>query len=117
VVDEAFLLLMAAAGTLEIVVGKNWRHFKMAAMLGLLAAANLAFHLEAHVAGLADHATRAGIAGVRSRARIGARTGWVAGRLSVLPVPFPGLRQVTPLLLFRDFGCDSVPCIWGVDSR
>src|SRR5690348_3843972 len=43
VVDEAFLLLMVAAVTREIVAGKNWRNLKMAAMLGLLAAANLAF--------------------------------------------------------------------------
>lgn len=62
VVDEAFLLLMAAAVTREIVAGKNWRNLKMAAMLGLLAGANLAFHLEAHVAGLAEYATRGGIA-------------------------------------------------------
>jgi uncharacterized protein involved in response to NO len=62
VVDEAFLLLMAAAVTREIAAGKNWRNLKMAAMLGLLAAANLAFHIEAHVTGLADYATRAGIA-------------------------------------------------------
>jgi uncharacterized protein involved in response to NO len=61
-VDEAFLLLMVLVVTREIVAGKNWRNLKMAAMLGLLAAANLAFHLEAHVTGMADYATRAGIA-------------------------------------------------------
>lgn len=63
-VDCAFLATMAAAVAREIVAGKNWRNLKIVALLGLLAAGNLAFHLEAHFAGVALHATRLGIAGV-----------------------------------------------------
>lgn len=62
ILDGAFLVLMLAAVTREIVAGKNWRNLKMAAMLGLLAAANIAFHLEAHVTGMAVYATRTGLA-------------------------------------------------------
>ena len=62
ILDGAFLVLMLAAVTREIVAGKNWRNLKMAGMIGLLAAANAAFHLEAHVTGMAVHATRGGIA-------------------------------------------------------
>jgi uncharacterized protein involved in response to NO len=62
VVDSAFLLLMVAAVVREIVAGKNWRNLKIAGMLGALAATNVAFHLEAHFAGIAAYATRGGIA-------------------------------------------------------
>jgi uncharacterized protein involved in response to NO len=61
-IDVSFLVLMAAAVAREIVAGRNWRNLKMVAILGLLAAANLAFHLEAHLEGVAHYATRAGIA-------------------------------------------------------
>ncbi|SKA31951.1 uncharacterized protein involved in response to NO [Enhydrobacter aerosaccus] len=60
--DVAFLTLMAAAFMREIAAGKNWRNLKVVALLVLLALANLAFHLEAHYAGLAQYATRAGLA-------------------------------------------------------
>ncbi len=60
-IDVAFLALMAAAVAREIVAGKNWRNLKIVALLGLLATANLAFHLEAHYEGIAQYATRAGI--------------------------------------------------------
>jgi uncharacterized protein involved in response to NO len=62
VIDVAFLALMAGAVAREIVAGKNWRNLKIVALLGLLAAANLAFHIEAHLEGIALFATRAGIA-------------------------------------------------------
>ena len=60
-VDVAFLALMAAAVAREIVAGKNWRNLKIVAVLALLAVTNLAFHLEAHVEGVASYATRFGI--------------------------------------------------------
>lgn len=60
-VDCAFLVLMVAAVAREIVAGKNWRNLKIAALLGFLAAGNLAFHIEAHLAGIALYATRFGI--------------------------------------------------------
>ncbi len=61
-VDISFLVLMAAAVAREIVAGKNWRNLKIVALLSLLAMTNLAFHLEAHFEGIAQYATRAGLA-------------------------------------------------------
>ena len=61
-VDGAFLVMMAAAVAREIVAGKNWSNLKIVALLGLLAAGNLAFHVEAHFEGIALYATRFGIA-------------------------------------------------------
>ena len=63
-VDCAFLALMAAAVAREILAGKNWRNLKIVALLCLLAAGNLGFHLEAHFEGLAFYSTRLGIAAV-----------------------------------------------------
>ena len=63
-VDCAFLLLMAAAVAREIVAGKNWQNLKIVALLGLLAAGNLGFHLEAHFEGVALYSSRLGIAAV-----------------------------------------------------
>jgi uncharacterized protein involved in response to NO len=60
--DGAFLLMIAATATREIVAAKNWRNLKVVALLGLLSAVNLAFHVEAHFEGLALYATRFGIA-------------------------------------------------------
>ena len=60
-IDIAFLALMAAAVAREIVAGKNWRNLKIVSVLALLAVTNLAFHLEAHVEGVASYATRFGI--------------------------------------------------------
>lgn len=64
VVDCAFLVLMAAAVAREIVAGKNWKNLKMVALLSLLAAGNLGFHLEAHFKGIALYSSRLGIATV-----------------------------------------------------
>ena len=60
-IDVAFLALMAVAVAREIVAGKNWRNLKIVAVLALLALTNLAFHLEAHLQGVASYATRFGI--------------------------------------------------------
>ena len=62
VVDVAFLAMMAVAIAREIVAGKNWRNLKIVAVVTLLAAANAAFHLEAHVEGRAIYAARFAIA-------------------------------------------------------
>ncbi|MGB8398498.1 NnrS family protein [Bradyrhizobium sp.] len=62
VVDCAFLVLLAAAAAREIVAGKNLNNLKIVAIISLLAAGNIAFHLEAHFSGLANYATRFGIA-------------------------------------------------------
>ena len=61
-IDVAFLVLLASAAAREIVAGKKWGNLNVVAIIGLLAVGNLAFHLEAHFYGLAEYATRAGIA-------------------------------------------------------
>lgn len=62
VIDNAFLLLVAAAMAREIIRGKNWRNLKVLIALGVLTAGNIAFHVEAHVQGSAEYGTRIGIA-------------------------------------------------------
>jgi uncharacterized protein involved in response to NO len=61
-IDGAFLLLVAAAAGREIIAGRNWRNLPVVALLTALAAGNLAFHLEAHLVGVAEYAARFGIA-------------------------------------------------------
>ena len=63
-IDASFLLLVAAAAAREIAAGSNWRNLKVVALVALLLAGNVAFHLEAHFAGSADLAIRIGIAAV-----------------------------------------------------
>lgn len=60
--DGAFLILLATAITREIVAGKNWRNGKIVGLVVLLAATNVAFHLEAHFKGIAEYSTRFAIA-------------------------------------------------------
>ena len=64
VIDGAFLVLVAAAAAREIVAGRNWRNLKVIAVIGVLAVANIGFHLEAHFSGTADYAMRAGIGAI-----------------------------------------------------
>jgi uncharacterized protein involved in response to NO len=61
-VDASFLLLIAAAASREILVGRNWRNMKVVVLLLLLFAGNVAFHVEAHLEGAADISIRIGIA-------------------------------------------------------
>src|SRR5829696_4933033 len=61
VIDTAFLLALAAAVAREIVAGRNWRNLKVLVLLAVLLAANIGFHLEAHVNGAADYAVRVGV--------------------------------------------------------
>jgi uncharacterized protein involved in response to NO len=61
-IDCAFLLVLAAAAANEIVAGRNWRNLKVLAPVTVLFAANVLFHLEAHLAGSADIGRRLGIA-------------------------------------------------------
>ena len=60
--DSAFLMLMVAVVMREILAGRNWRNLPVAALLGLFAAGNVAFHLEAHLLGSADISVRVGLA-------------------------------------------------------
>jgi uncharacterized protein involved in response to NO len=94
--DAAFLLLLAAAAVREIVAGRKWSNLKVVGIISLLAAANIAFHVEAHLDGVADYSTRAGIALVVTLVCvIGGRIvpsftrNWLARREpGRLPVPF-----------------------------
>jgi uncharacterized protein involved in response to NO len=63
-IDGSFLLLMAAAAAREIIAGGNWRNLKVVSIVALLAAGNVAFHLEAHFSGAADHGIRIGLAAI-----------------------------------------------------
>ena len=62
-IDCSFLATLALAAGREIVAGSNWRNLKVLAAVGVLLVANIAFHLEAHYAGLSDVSRRWGIAG------------------------------------------------------
>jgi uncharacterized protein involved in response to NO len=58
VIDVAFLALLAMAAGREIVAGRKWSNFPVVGLVSLLALANVAFHIEAHVHGLADYSAR-----------------------------------------------------------
>jgi uncharacterized protein involved in response to NO len=62
VIDGGFLVLVAAAAAREIIAGRNWGNLRVVALISLLAAGNLAFHLETHFVGTPAYSTRAGIA-------------------------------------------------------
>jgi uncharacterized protein involved in response to NO len=64
IVDSAFLVLVAAAAAREIAAGRNWRNLKVVAVIAVLAAADIGFHLEAHFFGVADYTTRAGLGAI-----------------------------------------------------
>ncbi|WP_068032356.1 NnrS family protein [Rhodoplanes sp. Z2-YC6860] len=64
VIDGGFLLLVGAAAAREIMASGNWGNLKVVALIGLLAAGNVAFHLEAHFEGAADYSVRIGMAAV-----------------------------------------------------
>ncbi|MBP2150898.1 uncharacterized protein involved in response to NO [Xanthobacter flavus] len=94
--DALFLLLLAGAAIREIVAGRNWRNLKVVAILCLLCTTNVAFHVEAHLAGEGVYARRLAIATILMLvALIGGRVipsftnNWLAPRGGGrLPVPF-----------------------------
>jgi uncharacterized protein involved in response to NO len=61
VVDAAFLALVVAAATREIIAGGNWRNLPVVVLVLMLLAGNVGFHLEAHYAGSADVSIRVGV--------------------------------------------------------
>jgi uncharacterized protein involved in response to NO len=95
-VDAAFLVLLAAAAAREIVAGRKWNNLMVVGIASLLAAANIAFHVEAHLNGIAEYSTRAGIGLVVTLVcLIGGRIvpsftrNWLARREpGRLPIPF-----------------------------
>jgi uncharacterized protein involved in response to NO len=62
VVDCSFLLLIAAAAAREIIAGKKWNNLSVVALIVVLLAGNVTFHLEAHFNGAAEISIRIGIA-------------------------------------------------------
>jgi uncharacterized protein involved in response to NO len=61
-IDAAFLALLAGAAAREILMGRKWSNLPVVALVSLIGAGNVAFHIEAHVSGLADYSTRFAIA-------------------------------------------------------
>jgi uncharacterized protein involved in response to NO len=61
-IDAAFLALLAGAAAREIIVGRKWNNLPVVALISLFGADNVAFHIEAHVDGLADYSTRFAVA-------------------------------------------------------
>jgi len=64
VIDCGFLAAVFAAILREVVAGKNYRNLKVVALVGVLLAGNLTFHLEAHLTGSAAVGIRLGLAGM-----------------------------------------------------
>jgi uncharacterized protein involved in response to NO len=101
-VDALFLVLLAGAAAREIIAGRNWRNLKVVVLIGLLLAANLAFHLEAALMGSADYARRFAIAVVLMLvALIAGRIvpsftrNWLAPRgVGRLPIAFGGYDKL-----------------------
>jgi uncharacterized protein involved in response to NO len=95
-IDAVFLILVAAAAAREIIAGRKWNNLKVVAIISLLALTNIAFHLEAHFSGIAEYASRGGIAFVIALIMlIGGRIvpsftrNWLARRPpGPMPVPF-----------------------------
>ena len=102
-IDAVFLLLLAAAAAREIVAGRKWNNLKVVGIISLLAAANVAFHVEAHFGGVAEYSTRIGVGLVVTLVcLIGGRIvpsftrNWLARReAGRLPVPFNRFDAIT----------------------
>lgn len=95
-IDAGFLVLLAAAAAREIVAGRKWNNLKVVGIVFLLAIVNISFHIEAHMYGMAEYSTRAGVTLVVTLVCvIGGRIvpsftrNWLARREpGRLPVPF-----------------------------
>ncbi len=61
-VDCSFLLLVAAAAAREIIAGRKWANLSIVALVSVLLAGNVMFHLEARFNGTAEISIRLGIA-------------------------------------------------------
>ena len=60
-IDQLFLLAVAAMIAREILAGKNWRNLKVLVPVTFLWLANIVFHVEAMMQGAADFSRRLGI--------------------------------------------------------
>lgn len=101
-IDSLFLILLAAAAAREIAAGRNWRNLKVVSLVVLLLAANLAFHLEAGLTGVAEISRRFAIGVIlmlicliAGRIVPSFTRNWLAPRgEGRLPVPFGGYDKV-----------------------
>jgi uncharacterized protein involved in response to NO len=102
VIDSLFLPCLLLVMAREIVAGRNWRNLKPLALVGLLAAADIAFHAEVLIAGAPDIAIRVGVAALIGLIiLIGGRIvpsfthSWLSRmRSSRLPAPFGRVDEV-----------------------
>jgi uncharacterized protein involved in response to NO len=107
-VDVAFLAVVAAAASREIIAGRNWRNLKVVGIVGLLAIGNLTFHLEVHFSGSADYGIRIGLSAVIFLiSLVGGRIvpsfthNWLARqKAGRLPASFGSLDAITIALSF-----------------
>ena len=95
VADVAFLVVFAALVWREILAAKNRRNLPVAAMVSVLACANIAFHASAEWSGAGPHAERTAVAVITALiALIGGRIipsftqNWVLPRGLARPTPF-----------------------------
>jgi len=104
--DGAFLVLVTAAAAREMLAARKWGNLKVCVILTVMIAANVTFHVEAHVWGTADYGIRLGLAAIIMLILIiGGRIvpsfthNWLArGNPGRLPVPF-GRFDVVALAL------------------
>ncbi len=61
-VDVLFMLLVAAAASREVIVGRNWRNLPPIFIVLIFLAGNVVFHIEDYATGTAELGTRLGIA-------------------------------------------------------
>ncbi|HXF89702.1 MAG TPA: NnrS family protein [Xanthobacteraceae bacterium] len=63
-IDVTFLVALAAVALREIVAGRNWRNLRVLAVIGLLIAGNVTFHLETAWRGYSEYGARIGLAAI-----------------------------------------------------
>ncbi len=106
VIDSLFLPCLLLVMAREIVAGRNWRNLKPLALVGLLAAADIAFNAEVLIAGAPGIAVRVGVAALIGLIMlIGGRIvpsfthSWLSRmRSSRLPAPFGRVDKVALII-------------------
>jgi uncharacterized protein involved in response to NO len=106
VIDSLFLPCLLLVMAREIVAGRNWRNLKPLALVGLLAAADVAFNAEVLIAGAPDISIRVGVVALIGLIMlIGGRIvpsfthSWLSRmRSSRLPAPFGRTDKVALII-------------------
>ena len=102
-IDAAFLALLAGVAAREIIASRKWSNLPVVALISLFGIDNIAFHVEAHIDGLADYSTRLAVALVITLiSLIGGRIvpnftrNWLAPRQpGRMPAPFGRVDALT----------------------